>query len=69
MAFPSEDEFYDILIKASKKTEAYDADFTPVSYTHLTLLSTFRSIGGGIGGAAPLLLAPFIIYTLSLIHI
>ena len=27
-AFPSEDEFYDILIKASKKTEAYDADFT-----------------------------------------
>ncbi len=27
-----------------------------------TLLSTFRSIGGGIGGAAPLLLAPFIIY-------
>ena len=26
-----------------------------------TLLSTFRSIGGGIGGAAPLLLAPFII--------
>ena len=28
-----------------------------------TLLSTFRSIGGGIGGAAPLLLAPFIIYT------
>ena len=28
-----------------------------------TLLSTFRSIGGGIGGAAPLLLAPFIIYS------
>ncbi len=28
-----------------------------------TLLSTFRTIGGGIGGAAPLLLAPFIIYT------
>ena len=28
-----------------------------------TLLSTFRSIGGGIGGAAPLLLAPIIIYT------
>ncbi len=28
-----------------------------------TLLSTFRSIGGGIGGAAPLLLAPYIIYT------
>lgn len=28
-----------------------------------TLLSTFRSIGGGIGGAAPMLLAPFIIYT------
>ena len=27
-----------------------------------TLLSTFRTIGGGIGGAAPLLLAPFIIY-------
>lgn len=27
-----------------------------------TLLSTFRSIGGGIGGAAPLLLAPLIIY-------
>lgn len=27
-----------------------------------TLLSTFRSIGGGIGGAAPLLLAPFVIY-------
>ena len=27
-----------------------------------TLLSTFRSIGGGIGGAAPLLLAPYIIY-------
>ena len=27
-----------------------------------TLLSTFRSIGGGIGGAAPLLVAPFIIY-------
>lgn len=27
-AFPSEDEFYDILIKASEKTEAYDADFT-----------------------------------------
>ena len=30
-----------------------------------TLLSTFRSIGGGIGGAAPLLVAPFIIYTKS----
>ena len=28
-----------------------------------TLLSTFRTIGGGIGGAAPLLLAPFLIYT------
>ncbi len=28
-----------------------------------TLLSTFRTIGGGIGGAAPLLIAPFIIYT------
>ena len=28
-----------------------------------TLLSTFRSIGGGIGGAAPLLLAPLLIYT------
>lgn len=28
-----------------------------------TLLSTFRSIGGGIGGAAPLLIAPFVIYT------
>lgn len=28
-----------------------------------TLLSTFRSIGGGIGGAAPLLIAPFIVYT------
>ncbi|MBQ7739912.1 MAG: MFS transporter [Eubacterium sp.] len=27
-----------------------------------TLLSTFRAIGGGIGGAAPLLVAPFIIY-------
>ncbi len=27
-----------------------------------TLLSTFRSIGGGIGGAAPLLLAPYVIY-------
>lgn len=27
-----------------------------------TLLSTFRSIGGGIGGAAPLLVAPLIIY-------
>lgn len=27
-----------------------------------TLLSTFRTIGGGIGGAAPLLLAPMIIY-------
>ena len=27
-----------------------------------TLLSTFRSIGGGIGGAAPLLLAPLLIY-------
>lgn len=27
-----------------------------------TLLSTFRTIGGGIGGAAPLLIAPFIIY-------
>lgn len=30
-----------------------------------TLLSTFRTIGGGIGGAAPLLLAPMIIYTKS----
>lgn len=28
-----------------------------------TLLSTFRSIGGGIGGAAPLLLAPLVIYS------
>lgn len=28
-----------------------------------TLLSTFRTIGGGIGGAAPLLLAPLIIYS------
>ncbi len=28
-----------------------------------TLLSTFRTIGGGIGGAAPLLVAPFLIYT------
>ena len=27
-AFPSEYEFYDILIKASKKTETYDAYFT-----------------------------------------
>lgn len=27
-----------------------------------TLLSTFRAIGGGIGGAAPLLVAPMIIY-------
>ena len=27
-----------------------------------TLLSTFRSIGGGIGGAAPLLVAPLLIY-------
>ncbi len=27
-----------------------------------TLLSTFRTIGGGIGGAAPLLIAPLIIY-------
>lgn len=27
-----------------------------------TLLSTFRSIGGGIGGAAPLLIAPLLIY-------
>ncbi len=27
-----------------------------------TLLSTFRSIGGGIGGAAPLLVAPMLIY-------
>ena len=27
-----------------------------------TLLSTFRSIGGGIGGAAPLLVAPLVIY-------
>ncbi len=27
-----------------------------------TLLSTFRSIGGGVGGAAPLLLAPLLIY-------
>lgn len=27
-----------------------------------TLLSTFRSIGGGLGGAAPMLIAPFIIY-------
>lgn len=27
-----------------------------------TLLSTFRAIGSGVGGAAPLLLAPFIIY-------
>ena len=28
-----------------------------------TLLSTFRTIGGGIGGAAPLLIAPFLIYS------
>lgn len=28
-----------------------------------TLLSTFRTIGGGIGGAAPLLLAPLLIYS------
>lgn len=28
-----------------------------------TLLSTFRTIGAGVGGAAPLLLAPFVIYT------
>ena len=28
-----------------------------------TLLSTARAIGGGIGGAAPMLLAPYIIYT------
>ncbi len=28
-----------------------------------TLLSTFRTIGAGVGGAAPLLIAPFIIYT------
>lgn len=28
-----------------------------------TLLSTFRTIGGGIGGAAPLLIAPMVIYT------
>lgn len=28
-----------------------------------TLLSTFRSIGGGIGGAAPLLVAPLVIYS------
>lgn len=27
-----------------------------------TLLSTFRTIGGGIGGAAPLLIAPYMIY-------
>lgn len=27
-----------------------------------TLLSTFRTIGGGIGGAAPLLIAPMLIY-------
>ena len=27
-----------------------------------TLLSTFRSIGGGVGGAAPLLVAPLVIY-------
>lgn len=30
-----------------------------------TLLSTFRSIGGGIGGAAPLLVAPFFIYKVT----
>ncbi len=28
-----------------------------------TLLSTFRTIGGGIGGAAPLLIAPLLIYS------
>lgn len=28
-----------------------------------TLLSTFRTIGSGVGGAAPSLLAPFLIYT------
>ncbi|MBR6005843.1 MAG: MFS transporter, partial [Clostridia bacterium] len=28
-----------------------------------TLLSTFRAIGSGVGGAAPLLLAPMIVYT------
>ena len=28
-----------------------------------TLLSTFRTIGSGVGGAAPALLAPFLIYT------
>lgn len=30
-----------------------------------TLLSTFRSIGGGVGGAAPLLLAPLVIYKVT----
>ncbi len=28
-----------------------------------TLLSTFRAIGSGVGGAAPLLLAPIVVYT------
>lgn len=28
-----------------------------------TLLSTFRTVGAGLGGAAPLIIAPFIIYT------
>ncbi len=30
-----------------------------------TLLSTFRTIGAGVGGAAPLLIAPFIIYQVT----
>lgn len=30
-----------------------------------TLLSTFRAMGSGVGGAAPLLIAPMIIYTVS----
>lgn len=30
-----------------------------------TLLSTFRSIGGGVGGAAPLLVAPLVIYKVT----
>lgn len=30
-----------------------------------TLLSTFRSIGGGVGGAAPLLIAPLFIYKVT----
>lgn len=30
-----------------------------------TLLSTFRSIGGGVGGAAPLLVAPLVLYKVT----